>query len=78
MADKKNVTDYDKWKISLFSAFLFLLVANVYTYRFVHNILGKWMNNKSSNNLCPSILVTIICSILFLLLVRISMEVKFL
>lgn len=63
-----------KWQISLFSAFIFLLVVNPYTYKFTQYILGGLIGKIADSNGCPTILGLIIHTIVYILLVRGSME----
>jgi len=63
-----------KWQISLFSAFIFLLVVNPYTYKFTQYLLGELVGKIADSNGCPTILGLIIHTIVYILLVRGSME----
>jgi len=65
----------EKWQITFFSAFLFLLVVNPYTYNFTQYILGKVVGTISVNG-CPTITGLILHTIVFILLVRYSMELN--
>ena len=63
-----------KWQISIFSAFIFLLVVNPYTYKFTQHLLGGIVGKIADSNGCPSILGLVIHTIVYILLVRGSME----
>ena len=63
-----------KWKITFFSAFLFLLVANPYTYILTQRLLGSTVGKTCDGNGCPTSLGLAIHTIVYILLVRFSMD----
>ena len=67
-------SSYKKWQISIFSAFIFILVVNPYTYMFTQKILGSLFGKIADTNDYTKILVLIIQTILYILLVRGSMD----
>jgi hypothetical protein len=67
-------SSYKKWQISIFSAFIFILVVNPYTYILIQKILGGVFGKIADNNGYKKILVLIIQTILYILLVRGSMD----
>ena len=69
-------SSYKKWQISIFSAFLFILVINPYTYIFTQNLLGGLIGKIADNNGCPTFLGLIIHTIVYILLVRVSMDLN--
>ena len=69
-------SSYKKWKISIFSAFLFILVINPYTYIFTQKMLGGLFGKIADINGCPTTLGLIIHTIVYILLVRGSMDLK--
>ena len=70
MADSSS----QKWKITFFSAFLFLLVVNPYTYNFTQFLLGKI--GTISIKGCPTALGIFVHTIVYILLVRFSMDLN--
>jgi len=72
MSDSSN----KKWHISIFSAFIFLLVVNPYTYKFTQALLGGLLGKISESNGCPTTLGLIIHTIVYVLLVRGSMDMS--
>ena len=71
-----SVSSYKKWEISIFSAFIFILVIHPYTYMFTQKILGGLFGKIAENNGCPTTLGLIIHTIVYILLVRGSMDLK--
>ena len=67
-------SSYMKWKISIFSAFIFILVINPYTYIFTQNLLGEFLGKIAETNGCPTIRGLILHTIVYILLVRGSMD----
>jgi hypothetical protein len=69
-------SSYKKWQISIFSAFIFILVIHPYTYILTQNLLGGCFGKIADNNGCPTTLGLIIHTIVYILLVRGSMDLK--
>ena len=67
-------SSYKKWQISIFSAFLFILVINPYTYIFTQQILGGLIGKIADSRGCPTYIGIIIHTIFYILLVRGSMD----
>jgi len=63
-----------KWQISFFSAFLVLLVINPYTYMLTQRIFGTIVGKIAESNGCPTFLGLAIHIIVYILLVRGSMD----
>jgi len=69
-------SSYKKWQISIFSAFIFILVIHPYTYILTQKILGGLLGKISDVSGCPTTLGLIIHTIVYILLVRGSMDLK--
>jgi len=69
-------SSYKKWQISIFSAFIFILVIHPYTYILTQKILGGCFGKIAESNGCPTIIGLIIHTIVYILLVRGSMDLK--
>ena len=67
-------SSYKKWQISIFSAFLFILVINPYTYIFTQKLLGGVFGKIADIHGSPTSLGLVIHTILYILLVRVSMD----
>ena len=67
-------SSYKKWQISIFSAFIFILVINPYTYLFTQKLLGELLGKISDNNGCPTTRGLFIHTLVYILLVRGSMD----
>ena len=69
-------SSYKKWQISFFSAFIFILVIHPYTYMFTQKMLGGLIGKIADSSGCPTSVGLLIHSILYILLVRGSMDLK--
>ena len=69
-------SSYNKWKISILSAFIFILVINPYTYIITQKILGGLFGKIADIYGCPTTIGLIIHTIVYILLVRGSMDLK--
>jgi hypothetical protein len=69
-------SSYKKWQISIFSAFIFILVINPYTYIVTQKLLGGFFGKIADINGCPTTLGLIIHTIVYILLVRGSMDLR--
>ncbi len=66
-------SSFQKWNITFFSAFIFLLVSNPYTYKITNSIFSRFLGPVSTNG-CPTIVGLLLHTIVYILLVRYSME----
>ena len=65
-----------KWQISIFSAFIFVLVIHPYTYMFTQKLLGGIFGKIADGSGCPTFIGLILHTIVYILLVRGSMDLK--
>jgi len=66
-----------KWRISIFSALIFILVINPYTYMLTQKIFGGLLGNIADLYGCPTTRGLILHTLVYILLIRGSMELKF-
>ena len=69
-------SSYTKWQISIFSAVIFILVVNPYTYILTQKLLGGILGQIAEPNGCPTTRGLILHTIVYLLLVRGSMDLN--
>ena len=65
-----------KWQISLFSALIFLLVVHPFTYKTTQKFLGNIVGKLADKSGCPTNLGLIVHTIVYILLVRFSMDLR--
>ena len=74
--DEEEYEEYgseDKWKYSLYSAIVFLLISSPYTYMFMNSIFGSFVSISSSSG-CPTMVGLLLHAIVFMLIIRGMME----
>ena len=64
-----------KWQITLFSAFIFLLVVNPYTYNLTNSLLSGIVGTVANNG-CPTMVGLLLHTVVYILLVRYSMDLN--
>lgn len=69
-------SSYMKWQISVFSAFIFILVTNPYTYKLTQMILGGSICKIADANGCPTTCGFALHTLVYLLVIRGSMELN--
>ncbi len=67
-------SSYKKWQISIFSACIFIIVINPYMYMFTQKMFGNCLGKIAETNGCPTTTGLILHTIVYILLVRGSME----
>lgn len=67
-------SSYKKWKITIFSAFIFILVIHPYTFLFTQNVFGGLLGKIAEPNGCPTTMGLLLHTIVYILLVRGSMD----
>ena len=65
-----------KWQITFFSALIFLLVVHPMTYRVTQKLLGGVLGKISDPSGCPTTLGLALHTIVYILVVRGSMDIK--
>lgn len=65
----KSLSSADKWKYTLYTTIIFLLVANPYTYMIVHTFLGRFVYIANKKG-CPSWKGFLIHALVFTLILR--------
>lgn len=69
-------SNYKKWQISIFSAFIFVLVIHPYTYKFTQKVFGGFLGKIAEVNGCPTTRGLALHTLVYILLVRGSMDMK--
>jgi len=65
-----------KWKITIFSAFLFLMVINPSTYQFTQRVFSNLVGQIADTNGCPTARGIALHTLVYILLVRGSMDLN--
>lgn len=62
-----------KWQITLFSALIFLLIVNPYTYELTNSLFSKLLGPVAIHG-CPTAVGLVLHTVVYILVVRYSME----
>ena len=71
-----NVDNAKKWSISLYSALLFFIIASPLLFALVNRVTNMAGVSILNQNGCPNIIGLALHAVVFLLIVRLSMEIK--
>lgn len=71
--DEEDYGSEDKWKYSLYSAIIFLLISSPYTYMLMNSLFGSVVAVSSSAG-CPTIVGLLLHALVFMLIIRGMME----
>ena len=63
----------DKWRYSIYSALVFLIISSPYTYTLVNKLVGKFVKISSPSG-CPTSTGVFVHAIVFALIIRGMME----
>ena len=64
-----------KWQITLFSALIFLLVVNPFTYKLTQSLFSGLLGPIAING-CPTLVGLLLHTVVYILLVRYSMDLN--
>ena len=67
---------YMKWQISIFSAFIFVLVSIPCTYKITQKIFGGILGQIADTNGCPTMRGLALHTLVYILLIRGSMDLN--
>jgi len=65
----------EKWNITLFSAVIFVLIVNPFTYQLTNSLFSGILGTIAVNG-CPTIMGLILHTIVYILVVRYSMDLQ--
>ena len=71
--DEYDYGSADKWRYSVYSALVFLLISNPYAYILVNKLLGNFVKISSPNG-CPTMTGLFIHAVVFAVIIRVMME----
>ena len=71
-----HATSEDKWRYTLLSTLIFLLVVNPYTYKLVNALLGKVLYKICDKSGCPTMFGLFVHTVVFTLAIRYAMDLN--
>ena len=69
-------SSYMKWQITIFSAFIFVLVSIPCTYKLTQNIFGGFLGQIADSNGCPTKRGLALHTLVYILLIKGSMDLN--
>ena len=73
---KENSSSADKWRYTLYTTFVLLILFNPWTYKLVHKILGSIIGAIANKEGCPTMLGFIVHAIVFTVILRLLMDMN--
>ena len=73
---KKGLESSDKWRYTLYTSLVLLILFNPWTYKFTNSLLYRLVGTISSKDGCPTLVGFGIHVIVFTLIVRYMMDLK--
>ena len=70
------INSSDKWRFTLYTTMVLLLLFNPWTYKRVNSILGKFVGPITSRDGCPTLFGFGIHVVIFTLIIRYMMDLK--
>ena len=70
----KSSKNADKWRYTLYTTFVFLLVVNPFTYQLTNQLFSKIFGKIASSNGCPTMGGILLHAIVFTLVLRYMMD----
>ena len=70
-----ELTESQKWMVSLYSALLFLLIASPFTFRLVNSLTEKVGFTIADYRGCPNMYGLVLHAIVFAVLIRVMMAI---
>lgn len=66
----RELTSFDKWRFTLYTTVLLLILFNPWMYVFVNKLVGSLIGSIANRDGCPTILGFIVHAIVFTVLLR--------
>ena len=66
-------TDMDKWRYTIYTTILFLIIVNPMTYKLVQSLLGSFVKIADTNG-CPTMNGILVHAVVFTFLLRYLMD----
>jgi hypothetical protein len=71
-----SVQSSDKWRYTLYTTFVLLILFNPWTYTTVDSLLSRFVGRIASPGGCPTMLGFLVHAVLFTLVVRYMMDLR--
>jgi hypothetical protein len=72
--ENTSLASYNKWKYTLYTTIIVLLIFNPFTFKFMNSLLSNILGKIASNDGCPTLLGLVIHAVVFTLIIRFMMD----
>lgn len=69
-----NPTNVDKWRYTLYTTVLFLIIVNPYTYKLVNSLLQSVVGKIADSAGCPTTVGILVHAVVFTVILRYMMD----
>jgi hypothetical protein len=74
--ENQSLASYNKWKYTLYTTIIVLLIFNPFTYKLVNSLLSGLLGKIAGSDGCPTLLGFAVHTIVFTLIVRLIMDLN--
>ena len=72
----RDLTSFDKWRFTLYTTVLLVILFNPWMYLFVNKLLGSLIGTIANKEGCPTIIGFIVHAVVFTLILRLLMNMQ--
>jgi len=72
----RELTSFDKWRFTLYTTVLLLILFNPWMYLFVNKLLGSLIGTIANKEGCPTMIGFIVHAVVFTLILRLLMNMQ--
>jgi len=72
----ESVRSSDKWRFTLYTVFVAILVFNPWTYKLVNSLLSRFLGSIANNVGCPTTIGFVVHMVVFTLIIRYLMDLQ--
>jgi len=76
LVNSHSLRSYDKWRFTLYTTFLLLILFNPWTYNLMNSLLSGLVGNIAAKDGCPTLLGFGIHAVVFTLILRYLMDLR--
>lgn len=72
----RELTSVDKWRFTLYTTILLLILFNPWMYLIVHKLLGSLIGSIANKEGCPTMIGFIVHAVVFTVILRLLMNMN--
>jgi hypothetical protein len=74
--ENTSLASYNKWKYTLYTTIILLLLFNPFTFKLVNSLLSNFVGKIAGNDGCPTLLGYAVHALVFTLIIRFIMDLR--